>query len=135
MKNKKIEAATVSLRANRADVLGKSVERIVERLEQRILLSANDAALVGAISAALRADNSGLAAGLERLKNSSLADSALPMLGSALSSQYSLGLDSLLGARSVGPNPSFADLRAALEGPAGLPMASPSSAMTIRPTT
>ncbi|HEV8292874.1 MAG TPA: hypothetical protein VGP94_13160, partial [Tepidisphaeraceae bacterium] len=120
MKNKRIDAGNVSLRADRVQVLGRSVERIVERLEQRILLSANDAALVGALSAALRADNSGLAAGLERLKNSALANSALPMVGNALSSQYALGLDSLLAGRAVGANASFADLRAALEGPSGL---------------
>ena len=120
MKNKRFDVSNVSLRANRADVLGRSVERIVERLEQRILLSANDDALVGAMAAALRADDSGLAAGLERLKNSALADNALPMVGNALSSQFALGLEALLAGRAVGPNASFADLRAALEGPSGL---------------
>src|SRR3954465_7664351 len=102
MKNRQIDAGDVSLRADRARVLSRSVERIVERLEQRILLSANDAALVGALSAALRADSSGLAAGLERMKNSALANSALPMIGNALSSQFALGLDSLLASRAVG---------------------------------
>ena len=38
MKNKRFDVSNISLRANRADVLGRSVERIVERLEQRILL-------------------------------------------------------------------------------------------------
>src|SRR5262245_32958521 len=120
MKNKRIDAGNVSLRADRVQMLTRSVERIVERLEQRILLSANDAALVGALSAALRADNSGLAAGLERLKTSSLANSALPMVGDALSSHYTLGLQSLLAGREVGASATFADLRAALEGESGL---------------
>src|SRR5690242_13706584 len=120
MKNKRADVSGISLRANRINVLEKSFEGIVERLEQRILLSANAAALVGALAAGLRADNSGLAAGLERLKNSALANNALPMVGDALSSQYALGLDSLLAGRTVGPNASFADLRAALEGPSGL---------------
>jgi hypothetical protein len=36
MKNKRAEVSGISLRADRVSVLGRSVERIVERLEQRI---------------------------------------------------------------------------------------------------
>ncbi|HEV8608216.1 MAG TPA: right-handed parallel beta-helix repeat-containing protein, partial [Tepidisphaeraceae bacterium] len=120
MGQKRQGSSSIVARADKAALLGRSVDGIVEKLEQRILLSANDGALVSAMAAALRADNAGLAAGLQRLKDSTLANSALPMVGNALSSQYALGLQSLLEGRVVGPNASFADLRAALEGPGGL---------------
>src|SRR5688572_18170298 len=104
--------------ARRRLAISQSINGVLEKLEERVLLSTNDAALIAALKGALGTDNSGLSARLDRLNGTAMIGKALPMIGTALSGLYSpkAQLDSILGTRAGGVVATVDELRNALEG-------------------